>query len=469
MGKIYNFDQFSKLYESQSSNLQNIIIGDSLTPLIAKNSIDVDILGPVGSEANLWKSGVNTEWLKKAVAKFPTTQSIKNVVIKIGTNSGFSIRDDVRGLFIELRRAFPAAKFFVVQGSWGWGNNKNVTAAKVKAYYELFSKEGATVIEPPVGYSPTSAKAHSETQAIREIGKNLDLAIQESVNNSILETPTLTDSEIIVRKGDPYKYKVVNDHWLAKRDDQSKWYEITGKDFKPGFQVSIDILDSENPKLRSNVAPKRENRIKSGEVNKDTETDETFLPLGLGADPEKIDPRISEKYNFHIIPDGKKTNYRSAQFPLDIMRNVYTKYNVKNVIRLNDDAKDGKHLPLQRSVSIEKEMELCKEIGCDFYKLSPTEDQDKINELLSKGNTLIHCAHGSDRTGGSVGGYLYKTKLNPELSTTENIWKYTTQYNDWNSIVTKNPDDFLDDVYLKQAQKFGVKDIEDAKRLAKLN
>jgi len=469
MEKLYNFDQFSRLYESQYSDLTNIIIGDSLTPLIAKNSMDVDMLGPVGSEANLWKSGVNTAWLKKAVEKFPTTPAVKNVVIKIGTNSGFSLRDDVKGLFVALRRAFPSAKFFVVQGSWGWGNNKNVTGDMVKKYYGLYTKEGATVIEPPVGYFATSAQAHRESPAVKEIAKNLDIAIQESINDAILTTPQINDPEIIIRQGDPYKYKVVNDHWLAKRDDQSRWYEISGKDFKPGFQVSINILDTENPKIRTNDAPKREYRIKSGDVNKDTETDETFLPLGLGADPDKLDPKLAEKYNLHLIPDGKKTNYRSAQLPLDIMKNVYTKYNIKNVIRLNDDGKDGKHLPLQRSVSMEKERELCKEIGCDFYKLSPMEDQEKINELLSKGNTLIHCAHGSDRTGGTVGAYLYKTKLNPELTTTEKIWKYTTQYNDWNSIVTKNPDDFLDDVYLKQAQKFGVKDIEDAKRLAKLN
>lgn len=288
MEKVYNFNQFSKLYEYQAPNLQNIIIGDSLTPLIAKNSIEVDMLGPVGSEANLWKSGVNTEWLKNAVEKFPTTTTIKNVVIKIGTNSGFSIRDDIKGLFAALRRAFPSAKFFVVQGSWGWGNNKNVTANKVKTYYDLFAKEGATVIQPPVGYFSTSAQAHKETPIIKEIGKNLDLAIEESPNEPITETPVISDSPIIVREGDPYKYKVVDDHWLAKRDDQARWYEITGKDFKQGFQVSIDILDSENPKLRSNVAPKRENRIKTAGVETENTEDVALDPLLLGKFPIKL-------------------------------------------------------------------------------------------------------------------------------------------------------------------------------------
>jgi hypothetical protein len=291
MEKLYNFDQFNRLYESQYPDLTNIIIGDSLTPLIAKNSIDVDMLGPVGSEANLWKSGVNTEWLKKAVEKFPTTPAVKNVVIKIGTNSGFSLRDDVRGLFVALRRAFPSAKFFVVQGSWGWGNNKNVTKDNVKKYYDLYAKEGATVIEPPVGYFATSAQAHKESPAVKQIAKNLDIAIQESVGGAIVATPEIKDSEIIIRKGDPYKYKVVNDHWLAKRDDQSKWYEITGKDFKPGYQVSINILDTENPMLRTPDSPKRENRIKGDQtaVNPNIDTTDVALdPLLLGKFPIKL-------------------------------------------------------------------------------------------------------------------------------------------------------------------------------------
>ena len=73
------------------------------------------------------------------------------------------------------------------------------------------------------------------------------------------ETPSTTSSQIIKRTGDPYEYKVVNDHWLAKRKKSTgDWFEISGKDYKPQFQVSINILDEENPQLRSQKAPKRE-------------------------------------------------------------------------------------------------------------------------------------------------------------------------------------------------------------------
>lgn len=259
MGNIFNFKQFSKLFESNTSDLKSIIIGDSLTPLIAKNSKEVQMIGNVGSEANLWKSGVNTIWLKRAVEKFPITPSIINVFVKIGTNSGFNPNDDIKGLIGALRRTFPSAKLFVVQGSWGWGNNKNVTADKVKAYYSIFANEGVTVIQPPAGYAATSAEAHRETAAIKEIGKNIDIAIKGGGNNRIVPKPELTTSSIVTRPGDPYKYKVVLDHWLAKKDGQTKWYEITGADFKPAFQSSIDILDKENPELRSETAPKKGN------------------------------------------------------------------------------------------------------------------------------------------------------------------------------------------------------------------
>jgi hypothetical protein len=50
---------------------------------------------------------------------------------------------------------------------------------------------------------------------------------------------------------------VENDHWLAKKESQSRWYEITGADFKPAYQVSIDILDKENPNMRSKISPKK--------------------------------------------------------------------------------------------------------------------------------------------------------------------------------------------------------------------
>ena len=86
-----------------------------------------------------------------------------------------------------------------------------------------------------------------------------------------------------------------------------------------------------------------------------------------------------------------------------------------------------------------------------------------MNKILKQGSTLIHCAHGADRTGGNVGGYLYSLGWGD----TKKVWDYTTQYNGWERMVKNNPSTFVNGGFLKQAQKFGVRDLEHAKELSR--
>jgi hypothetical protein len=83
-------------------------------------------------------------------------------------------------------------------------------------------------------------------------------------NGKLLKTPrvktpnnTSETSDIIKRDGDPYEYKVESDNWLARKIGKEKWFNITDTDFKTSYQKSIDILDTENPKSRTENAPKR--------------------------------------------------------------------------------------------------------------------------------------------------------------------------------------------------------------------
>jgi len=496
MENIISFSTFSSINESVNPNATNIIIGDSGSPLMALNIKNASLLSEQQGESSLWKGGKGVKWLKDAVSKYPISPRIQNVVINIGTNGGFNKRDDIKGLYTELKRVFPNARFLQLQGTWGWGGNKNVTEAQVKDYYKEFEKAGAIIVYPAKGYAATDKEAHTNRPVLAKIGAEVDRLIStpgKVVSSEVSYATTSSgqgeDSQqystgssnviggIISRKGDPYKYKVENDHWMAKRDDQTRWYEITGKDFKPPYQSSIDILDTENPTARTDKAPKRTVKNTGTSTNTNTSTstssntqddlDQVILPLEKGADPEKLDPKISKEFNFHLIPDGKDSNYRSAQLPMKHMKNMYIKYGIKRVIRLNGDGKDARHHILNKPVTVEQEKALCKEIGCEFHRLSSVNDQAKVNELLAKGNTLIHCAHGADRTGGNVGGYLYDTKVNPSLNTPEAIWKYTTQYNNWNSMAKNRPKKFADGGYLTQAQKFGVEDLESANTLAK--
>jgi len=277
--RIHNFESFISLNEAKSDGT-SIVIGDSCTPNIFKRSKTLTMLGNTGSEENLWKSGMGVKWIKTAVSKYPVSTNVKDVVINIGTNGAFSPNDDIKGLMTELRRVFPQAKFCVVQGSWGWGYNVSVTPDKVKKYYDRFKAEGVTVIEPPIG---KVTDPHTNLPVYDTIAKEIDEWV---TNQSGYVAPTnlsqgnSATSQIISRPEDPYKYKVDNDHWLAKKDSQSRWYEITGADFKPPYQVSIDILDKENPNMRSKSAPKK------GSNTGNTETPNTINAVNTSGSEE---------------------------------------------------------------------------------------------------------------------------------------------------------------------------------------
>jgi hypothetical protein len=118
--KVRDFTSFISLYETQYEDAASIVIGDSQTPIIATKSKIATLLGDEGSEKTLWKSGMGVKWLKDAVSKFPMNSRVKNVIIGIGTNGGFNQSDDIPGLMKEIRGAFPSARFFAIQGSWGW-------------------------------------------------------------------------------------------------------------------------------------------------------------------------------------------------------------------------------------------------------------------------------------------------------------------------------------------------------------
>jgi hypothetical protein len=171
---------------------------------------------------------------------------------------------------------------------------------------------------------------------------------------------------------------------------------------------------------------------------------------------------IKKPYNFHKIPAGNN-NWRSAQIPLtengkEVFRPIIENYGIKTIIRLNGNDDDEPD-----ELSVEDEKALADSMDVKFYRLSPTRKQDEVNALLDQGNVLIHCAHGADRTGGNVGAWLQET-LGWD---TDNVWKYTIQYNGWNNLALKRPGEFVRDGYLKQAQKFGVRDLGHAQELAK--
>lgn len=151
---------------------ENIIIGDSQVPYVDKNTSKASVISPNSGKSSLWEGGKTVSWLISALSEYPKSKDIKNVIIVIGTNGGFGkfTNDNVPLLFSILRIKFPNAKFYVVQGSWGWGGLKNIKEKDVRNYYKKFEDEGATVIEPPIG----PIEPHGNKPIYSTIGSKID-------------------------------------------------------------------------------------------------------------------------------------------------------------------------------------------------------------------------------------------------------------------------------------------------------
>ena len=142
---------------------QNLIIGDSQTPYIDKNSSKVEKV------RSLWKGGIGVDKLTSMVLNYKTSSDIKNIVLCIGTNNNFRT-GNIKQLFKALKRTFPCAIIYVIKGSWGWGGNKRVTEQRVNNYYKLYEQEGGIILEPAIG----KHEPHQNLPIYKIIGKKLD-------------------------------------------------------------------------------------------------------------------------------------------------------------------------------------------------------------------------------------------------------------------------------------------------------
>lgn len=171
-----NINKFEKEMDQDSpesnGDLKNIIIGDSTVPYLDNAVQKASRINKKGGESSLWLGGMSVIWLIGALKKYPVDQNVENVIISMGTNGGFGkhLKYDVSELFSLLRKKFPNAKFIVVQGSWGWGSLKNIKEQDVKEYYKKYKKEGATIIEPPIG----KVEPHGNIPVYQKIAKEID-------------------------------------------------------------------------------------------------------------------------------------------------------------------------------------------------------------------------------------------------------------------------------------------------------
>lgn len=179
---------------------------------------------------------------------------------------------------------------------------------------------------------------------------------------------------------------------------------------------------------------------------------------GKSLNPEVEDAELSKKFNFHLIPDGKN-NFRSAQFTKEELPYIIKKYGIKNIIRLNGDGTDSQHKSSYGQTPKSEEERICNENGCKFYFVNAHDGYkagegyigsiNQVIPILNEGNTLIHCAHGADRTGYLVATYLQKENV---MTNKDDLWSYTTQFNRWQDMMNK--DRFFGSGYDKYADGF---------------
>jgi GH24 family phage-related lysozyme (muramidase) len=157
----------------------NIIIGDSQTPHVDNRTSKAQMIpGPEG-ESTLHQGSTTVNWLRDSVKKYPVSPGVKNVILCTGTNGGFgNYQNDVDGLFSAVKKTFPNAKIYAVQGSWGWGGNSIYTETNVRNYYKKYESLGATLIEPPIGCTNTNPKTycdpHGPYPVYGKIGEDID-------------------------------------------------------------------------------------------------------------------------------------------------------------------------------------------------------------------------------------------------------------------------------------------------------
>ena len=124
---------------------EHILIGDSQTYYLSKYTKQIKQI------KKLSKSGIGVVELNKKVVSYPTSKNTKSVSVCIGVNDYYQ-DNGVETLMISIKRTFPNATIYIIQGSWGWGRVKKYNSSSVLQYYQKFKEFGGEIIEPPIGY-----------------------------------------------------------------------------------------------------------------------------------------------------------------------------------------------------------------------------------------------------------------------------------------------------------------------------
>jgi hypothetical protein len=151
------------LFTVFSFSQEHILIGDSQTYLLAKHSTQIQQI------KRLCQPGIGVVELNRKTLKYPVSPAVKTVSICIGVNDGYKDRG-ISILVNTIRRTFPNAHFYIIQGSWGWGTVSKMNQSNLDKYYKQFP---GTIIHPAIG----KGDPHRDKKVYRIIMKNLESRI----------------------------------------------------------------------------------------------------------------------------------------------------------------------------------------------------------------------------------------------------------------------------------------------------
>jgi len=155
----YIFILFSVFTFSQ----EHILIGDSQTYLLAKHSTEIKQI------KRLCQSGIGVIELNSKICNYRVSPAVKSVSVCIGVNDNYK-DTGINILLNTIKRTFPNARLFIIQGSWGWGKVKRMNQNTLNNYYKHFS---GIIIYPAIG----KGDPHRDKKIYRIIMKNLETRI----------------------------------------------------------------------------------------------------------------------------------------------------------------------------------------------------------------------------------------------------------------------------------------------------
>jgi hypothetical protein len=151
------------LFTVFSFSQEHILIGDSQTYLLARHSTEIKQV------KQLCQSGIGVVKLNRKTLKYPVSPAVKSVCVCIGVNDGY--KDRGIGVLVKtIRRTFPNARLFVIQGSWGWGTVRRMDQSNLDRYYKQFP---GTIIHPAIG----KGDPHKNKKVYKIIMKSLESQI----------------------------------------------------------------------------------------------------------------------------------------------------------------------------------------------------------------------------------------------------------------------------------------------------